>query len=97
MALLGRMRAALRQLISPPLFAVDFERGVARARQGEVPPGLLVGLSDVARDLGLSTGTVYGVRGRHGLTLDFSDDIPERAHQRLRNVLAVHRHQIKGG
>ncbi len=97
MSLLRRLLARARRLITPPLFVVDVDGGGARLRQGQLPPGLLIGLSDVARDLTLPRGSVHGVRGRHGITLAFSPDIPEPAHQRLRNVLSVHRHQIKDG
>lgn len=90
------LAAALWRLIVRPLFVIDVRDGAARLRRGEPPPALLVEFSDVARDLGVSSGTIYGVRARHGLTLEFSPDIPTNAHQRFRNVLAVHRHRIKG-
>ena len=88
--------AALWRLVVRPLFVVDLRDGAARLRRGEAPPGLVGGFSDVARDLGVSSGTIYGVCAAHGLTLEFSSQIPAHAHQRFRNVLAVHRHRIRG-
>ncbi|HUG48879.1 MAG TPA: DUF3634 family protein [Candidatus Limnocylindria bacterium] len=97
MGFLARLVDSLRRTIAPPLFVIDIRAGTARARRGQVPAGLLSGIADVARDLDLRSGTVYGMRRPQGITLGFSDDIPEHAHQRLRNILATQRHRIPGG
>ena len=96
MDILRRTAASLHRHLAPPLFVIEIRGGAARTRRGDVPPALVGGVSDVARDLGLRNGTVYGVRRAQGLSLSFSDDIPEHAHQRLRNVLATQRQRIPG-
>ena len=97
MGILGRLADSLRRTISPPLFVIELDGSTARARGGYVPAGLLSGFSDVARDLHLRSGKIYGVRRPQGITLGFSPEIPEHAHQRLRNVLATQRQRIPGG
>jgi hypothetical protein len=82
-------------LLIPPVFVIDLRDGRASARSGEPPAGLIAEFSSTAHDLGLARGTVYVVRASHGLTLDFSSDIPESVHQRFRNVFGVYRHRIK--
>jgi hypothetical protein len=94
---LVRAAAALRRLVIPPVSVVDLRSGAARVRSGEPPAALVAEFSQVAHDLGLTSGTIYVVRASHGVTLEFSPEIPESAHQRLRNILSVHRHRIKGG
>jgi Protein of unknown function (DUF3634) len=89
--------ASIRRAVIPPIFVIELRSGSAVVRSGEPPGGLVSGLSDTARDLGLASGTIYAVRGAHGPTLEFSSGIPETAHQRFRNVFGVHRHRIKGG
>jgi hypothetical protein len=75
----------------------EVDGGAASAQLGDVPPGLLVGVADVMRDLGIANGTICGTHGEGGIiTLQFSDEIPVSSHQRLRNVLALHRHRITG-
>src|SRR5688572_10265207 len=73
--------AALWRLVVRPAFVIDVHDGVVRLRRGEAPAGLVAEFSDVARDFGIADGTIYGVRARHGLTLDFSTEIPASAHQ----------------
>ncbi|CAN5829704.1 hypothetical protein BH24CHL6_BH24CHL6_00750 [soil metagenome] len=96
MDLLKRTADSLRRHLAPPLFVIEIRDGKARARRGPVPSGLVSAMSDVARDLDLRRGMVCGVRRTQGLSLAFSDDIPEQAHQRLRNVLATQRQRIPG-
>jgi hypothetical protein len=96
MDILRRTATSLRRHLAPPLFVIEIRDGTAHARRGHVPPGLVGGMSDVARDLDLRSGLIYGVRRPQGLSLGFSDEIPEHAHQRLRNVLATQRQRIPG-
>ena len=96
MDLLKRTAASLRRHLAPPLFVIEFRDGSARARGGYVPPALVSAMSDVARDLNLQGGRVYGVRRPQGISLGFSRDVPEQAHQRLRNVLVAQRQRIPG-
>ena len=97
MGILSRLTDSLRRTLSPPLFVIEIRAATARARGGNVPPGLLSGFTDVARDLDLREGKIYGVRRPQGISLGFSPEIPEQAHQRLRNVLATQRGRIPGG
>ena len=97
MSFLSQVVASLRRLVIPPLFVIDLRAGAASVRAGEPPGALVAEFSQAARDLELTSGTIYGVRASHGLTLEFSPEIPESAHQRLRNLLALHRHRIVGG
>lgn len=94
--MLKDLAGGLWRLVVRPAFVIDVRDGAARRRNGDAPAGLVAAFSDVARDFGIERGTIYGVRSRHGLTLDFSADVPSAAHQRFRNVLSVHRHRIKG-
>jgi len=94
--MLKDLAGGLWRLVVRPAFVIEVRDGTARLRRGEAPAGLVAEFSDVARDFGIQSGTIYGVRGRHGLTLDFSTVVPTAAHQRFRNVLSVHRHRIKG-
>jgi hypothetical protein len=94
--MLKDLAAGLWRLVVRPAFVIEILDGTARLRRGEAPAGLVAEFGDVARDFAIQGGTIYGVRARHGLTLDFSTDVPPSAHQRFRNVLSVHRHRIKG-
>ena len=94
---LARAVASVRRLVVPPVFVIDLRDGGGRVRSGEPPAALVAEFSQAANDLGLASGTIYVVRASHGVTLEFSPEIPESAHQRLRNILSVHRHRIKGG
>jgi hypothetical protein len=96
-SLLLRILTSISRLVSPPVFTIDISRGTARVQHGDVPGGLVLEFSDVARAFDIRSGTIHGVRARHGIVLSFSGQIPSEAHQRLRNVLALHRHRIKGG
>ena len=86
---------AIRRLLIPPVFVIELRGGSATVRSGEPPAGLVAEFSATARDAGLERGTIYGVRASHGLSLDFSTDVPESLHQRFRNVFGVYRHRIK--
>jgi hypothetical protein len=94
-SVVARFTGTFRRLLSPPVFIVELRDGSARVRSGEPPAGLVSDISSTARDLGLNRGTFYAVRAGHGLTLDFSSDVPDAAHQRFRNVFGVYRHRIK--
>ena len=95
MDVLGRLIGSARRLVMPAVFVVDVRDGAAKIRRGQVTPGFLSGLSDVARDVGIVSGTIYGEQTRDGIALRFSADIPAESHQRLRNVLAMHRQQAR--
>ena len=95
MSALGGFTGAIRRLLFPPLFVIELRDGSAVTRSGEPPAGLVAEFSSTAHDAGLTKGMIYAVRASHGLTLDFSADVPESLHQRFRNVFGVYRHRIK--
>lgn len=95
MSVLSGFASAIRRLLVPPVFVIEVRDGSAIVRSGEPPAGLVAEFSSTAQDLGLVRGTIYAVRASHGLSLDFSSDIPDTLHQRFRNVFGVYRHRIK--
>lgn len=96
MSVLGGFTGAIRRLLFPPLFVIELRSGSASVKSGEPPAGLVAEFSTTAKDVGVERGTIYVVRASHGLTLDFSPEIPDSLHQRFRNVFGVYRHRIKG-
>ena len=93
--MLGGFTASIRRLLIPPIFTIELRDGPPIVKSGEPPAGLVAEFSSTARDLGVTRGTIYAVRASHGLTLDFSSEIPDGVHQRFRNVFGVYRHRIK--
>jgi len=83
-------------LVIRPAFVIELHDGGAKVRRGDPPGGLVAEFSQTAADVGVTTGRIYVIRGGYGLTLDFSTEIPDHAHQRFRNVLGMYRHRIKG-
>ena len=94
-SVLTAFTGAIRRLLIPPIFVIELRDGPAIVKSGEPPAGLVAAFSSTARDAGLERGTIYALRASHGLTLDFSSDIPVGLHQRFRNVFGVYRHRIK--
>ena len=97
MSILDGLTGAIRRLLNPPIFAIELRDGPAVVRSGEPPAGLVAEFSSTARDLDLVRGTIYARRASHGLTIDFSSDIPDNVHQRFRNVFGLYRQRIKAG
>lgn len=91
-----RILTALRSLVAPAIFVIDIDGDRLQVRNGEAPGGLIREFTEVAGDLEIRRGTIRGIRARHGITLSFSHEIPTEAHQRFRNILALHRDQIRG-
>ncbi|WP_043740726.1 DUF3634 family protein [Thioalkalivibrio nitratireducens] len=67
-------------------FVIDLNDGRARVLRGDPPSAFVRGCSDVARLYRVRRGRIVGVRTAGGIELRFSRDLPERAHQPLRNV-----------
>lgn len=67
-------------------FVVDLDGGKARVRRGDPPAAFVRGCSEVARLYRLSSGRIFGIRSGNGIELRFSKEIPDRAHQPLRNM-----------
>ena len=86
----------LRRLLKPAAFEVVIEDGAANPAHGNVPGSFLADCDEIARDHGIRTGLIRGVRRPHGLALEFSRDVPEESRQRFRNVFEVVRRQVKG-
>jgi len=68
------------------VFVIEIGPDGARLRRGRPPPGFVVACTEVARMHGLKRGRIKGLRTGSGIRLRFSADIPERLHQRFRNV-----------
>ena len=84
----------IRRLLMPAVFTLEIRGGRAHVRSGTVPGIVVQEFSAVARDFGIRHGTICAVRDRQGPKLAFSAGIPPEAHQRLRNLFAVHRHRF---
>jgi hypothetical protein len=67
-------------------FVIELEGSAARARRGDPPSAFVRACSDVARLHRISSGRILGLRTGSGIELQFSPDIPRRAHQAFRNV-----------
>ncbi|MFO8005845.1 DUF3634 family protein [Thioalkalivibrio sp.] len=67
-------------------FVIDLNGGKARVRRGDPPAAFVRGCSEVARLYRLSSGRIFGIRSGNGIELRFSKEIPDRAHQPLRNM-----------
>ena len=87
---MGLIRALFRFLF-PPVFVISIQDGSVHKRRGRVAAAFLNDCSDVAREAGIISGTIYGVRHRGGVGLEFSSNIPPDCHQRFRNVWGLHR------
>lgn len=67
-------------------FVMEIRDGVARVRHGDPPSSFVRGCGEVARIHGVTRGTISGIRTGSGIRLQFSTDIPQRAHQPFRNL-----------
>lgn len=93
---LMRFLTALRSLVAPSIFSIEIDGDEVRVRSGQAPGVLVREFAEAARDVGIGRGTIRGIRAAQGVTLSFSSDIPAEAHQRFRNILALHRDRIRG-
>jgi hypothetical protein len=85
----------LIRLIIPPEFVIELRDGSATGRKGAIPGPFLSDCSDIARHFQLQGGRIYGTRGRGGLVLEFSPDLPPESHQRFRNLFGTYRHRFR--
>ena len=76
-----------------PHTRVTFGSGRATLVRGELPPGLLSDLCDVARSTG-ATGDL-GLRGQQDSLSITTSGLPEHVDQRVRNVVLLRRSQIR--
>jgi len=80
----------IRHFLFPPVFTIIIEQGVARAARGTITRKFLDDCGDVAKQLGIYEGEIYGKKSGNKITLEFSGNIPQSAHQRFRNLWGVH-------
>jgi hypothetical protein len=85
----------LARIFDSSVFVVTLVDGCAHATKGQVPPGFLSDIAEFARNNGLTKGTIRGRRVDGNMRVFFSDDIPEEAHQRLRNVWHLYSARFK--
>lgn len=78
-------------MVCPPRFTIRIRDGKAEATQGKVMDRVVAECSNVARERGLSGGTIYGMRRGDGVSLVFSKDVPEPDRQRFRNTWVANR------
>ncbi|MCO4771684.1 MAG: DUF3634 family protein [Deltaproteobacteria bacterium] len=79
--------------VSRPRIAVELQDGRATLVRGELPPGLLSELKDVARSAPHATGHL-AIRGT-GATLKLTvTGLPEGPAQRVRNVVLLRRDRL---
>jgi hypothetical protein len=67
-------------------FVIELEESAAHVQRGDPPSAFVRACSDVARLHRIASGRILGVRTGSGIALQFSGDIPRRAHQAFRNV-----------
>jgi hypothetical protein len=72
-----------------PAFVVALKDGKASVRRGKVHPRFLRSCEEIAADGAIPHGTITGVPRGRGVSLAFSRDVPEAAHQRFRNAWSL--------
>lgn len=79
------------ELFSPSIFEISIKDGKAILAKGNVLMEFVQDCSDIANQNKLSEGAITGVKGKYGIELRFSDNIPEPVRQRFRNVWGYHK------
>jgi hypothetical protein len=79
---------------SRPHTVVAFQDGAAHLQRGQLPPGLLRDLGDVARHASFETGALQISGQGEGLKLT-TVGLNEGTDQRVRNVVLLRRQQIR--
>ncbi len=69
-------------------FKIVISESGAALRRGQALAAFVEHCATIARDAGLESGSIYGIRSHQGLSLRFSRDVPEHLHQRFRNAWA---------
>ena len=87
---LDNLLCKLRAIISAADVVVCLEDGDITVVRGLVKPSFLSDLRDIASANGLTKGIIFAYPTGQSHTLSFSRDIPNRVHQRIRNVWGFH-------
>ncbi len=85
-ALVNRVKIALSFADT----AITIESGRAKTTRGKPRPALLAALTEIATSNDIKTGLILARRQDAGHRLTISRDIPERLHQRIRNLWGTH-------
>lgn len=72
------------------VFVIRVRNRVPFLMKGKVSQAFVTELADVLQRHEVRGGSIYGVRRRGAVLLDFSRGIPPTARQALRNVWAMH-------
>ncbi|MBA1148743.1 DUF3634 family protein [Ectothiorhodospiraceae bacterium WFHF3C12] len=78
-------------------FVVKFKQGRAEVVRGHAPNGFISACNDIARLYGIDDGRVECQTRGSKARLKFSKEIPERAHQPIRNVWTPPTSPTRGG
>jgi hypothetical protein len=72
------------------VFTIRVRNGFPVVARGKVSQAFVAELAGTPREKGIRSGSIFGVRKRGSLSLEFSRSIPRDARQSLRNVWAMH-------
>lgn len=89
--MLRRLWFALQGLAVPPRCAIAVTAAGARCLRGRAPAAWLADCGDACRDFGIRDGRFDVVLRAGRLQLRFGPGMPAACHQRLRNLLDLHR------
>lgn len=94
---LARFTHVLVRTARPAVATLRLQPGGAIVAHGNVPAPLLGDCADVVRAFALRRGTIDVIRRDGRLQLRFCPHVPERAHQRFRNVFGAFLASRSGG
>src|SRR6185436_2124585 len=69
-----------------PRFVVSVREGKPRVDRGKVPPRFVAFVEETCAERGIRRARISGFQTGRRITLRFSKGIPERDHQKFRNV-----------
>jgi len=73
------------------VFVIRIRHHVPFLTKGKVSQAFVAELAEVLQSHGVKQGSIYGVRRRGTVLLEFSRGVPVGARQALRNVWSLHR------
>jgi hypothetical protein len=76
----------LGRLFNPPAFIILIKNREAFDNKGNVSSQFISECTEIAKSENILEGKIYGMEKEYGISLVFSNDIPESSHQRFRNV-----------
>jgi len=86
----GYLLRKLQAKLSVADVVVCLEAGEITLARGKVKASLLSDLRDIVTSRGLTKGIIFAHQSGRSHRLSFSRDIPNRVHQQIRNVWALH-------